>query len=230
MLTLRNLNAGYGKLTVIRNLDLSLEKGMIHGLIGLNGSGKSTLLKCISGILSPQNGEMLLDEMSFNVKHVGLLETEPYFYNGITGREFLNLFKDPDGKIFMADEWGSLFNIPLDKLIDGYSTGMKKKLAITGVIKTNRKIILLDEPFNGLDLESSRVLSTILPQLVTEGKIIIISSHILDTLKGICSKIHYLNDGKIQRTFTPGDENEIESVIFHELDQHLSKRIKSLIK
>lgn len=229
MLTLSNLSVGYGQTTVINELSLEIADGMIHGLIGLNGSGKSTLLKCISGILNPASGKMMLENVQLKNTDVGFLETEPYFYHGITGREYLNLFKSHHDKNFMTDEWGRLFNIPLDDLIDGYSTGMKKKLAITGVIKTNRKILLLDEPFNGLDLESSRVLSTILPQLIQPGKIILVTSHILDTLKGVCSQIHYLNNGTIQRSFTPGDENEIEKVVFHDLDKQMAERIKRLV-
>jgi ABC-2 type transport system ATP-binding protein len=230
MLTLNNVIVSYGSHEVIHDLKLSVNCGIIHGLIGLNGSGKSTLLHTIAGILKQKNGTVIFNEKFISNKQVALLETEPFFYSSITGREYLKLFKPEQAHTFNIDEWANLFNIPLDELIDGYSTGMKKKLAIIGVFKTDRDVILLDEPFNGLDLESSRILSTLLPKLISANKIIIVTSHILDTLKGMCGQIHYLNNGKIQRSFSSSELDEIEKVVFHDLDKEVEIRINKITK
>jgi ABC-2 type transport system ATP-binding protein len=228
MITIRNLVAGYGDHLVIDRLNLTLESGMIHGLIGLNGSGKTTLFKCISGIMKARSGEVLLEERALTRKHVSFLETEPYFYHGITGREYMDLFKNHLVTDFNTSDWAKLFNVPLDELIDFYSTGMKKKLALMGVIKSGRKLMLLDEPFNGLDLESTRILSAVLPRLIRDGRTIIITSHILDALKNICSGFYYLASGSVQRSFSTNEVDLIEQFIFTDLDKEMQDKIKKL--
>jgi ABC-2 type transport system ATP-binding protein len=89
---------------------------------------------------------------------------------------------------------------------------MKKKLAFLGILSLNRQILILDEPFNGLDLETNEILKQIIEQLHKNGKTIIITSHILETLTGICSEIHYLNNGYIEETFRPNTYNQLSKV------------------
>ena len=229
MITINNLIAGYKDNIVLNNLNWEILNGNIHGLIGLNGSGKTTLMKCICKLHKFSSGTILINKQIILRSGISFLETEPYFYHGITGREYLSLFKSGNNS-FDVDSWSELMHLPVDVLIDNYSTGMKKKLSLLMIIKLNRKIILLDEPFNGLDLESSRVLSTILKQLIKPDKIVIVTSHIIDTLSDICSDIHFLSGGIINKTFSGESTAEIEKSVFHEFDKKLEDRIAELLQ
>ena len=203
---------------------------MIHGLVGLNGSGKSTLLRCMYGLMKPKSGTVNINEQQANKRSITLLETEPYFYHGINGKEYLSLFQEDGIAKFAINEWASLFHLTMEDLIESYSTGMKKKLAILGVIKTNKPVLLLDEPFNGLDLESSRVLSTVLNRLRSSGKTIIITSHMLETMISLCDRIHYLKNGSIDRVFKAGDAESIHKEVFQELDANIQSQVNNLLK
>ncbi len=195
MITIHNLTVSYPqKLNVIHGLTLSMAKNKIHGIVGLNGAGKTTLLDTLYGMIKPAGGEMLDNQKKLSKKEVSYLLTENFFYQHITGREYLALFQNPEIDI---DQWNKLFLLPLDQVIDQYSTGMKKKLALLGVLKQDKPILILDEPFNGLDMETCRIIHLIILQLKEKGKTIIVTSHILETLTNLCDYIHLLEGGKV---------------------------------
>jgi len=229
MIIVDKLVAGYGNRMVLEELSLSLEAGMIHGLVGLNGSGKSTFLKCLCGLIQPVSGYILQNKMPFSRKNISFLETEPYLYHGITGTEYLSLFKSESGATFNVEEWQNLFNIPINQLVESFSTGTKKKLAILGILKSDKQVLLFDEPFNGLDIESSRILTSILKKLKEQNKTIIVTSHILETLTSMCDQIHYLKEGVIKTTFESATVGSINKAIFHELDEEIKRRIDKLL-
>jgi len=228
MISIKNLSSGYGDRTIIRSVSLDLSEGEAHALVGLNGSGKTTLLKTIYGIVKPKAGEILYNDIKLSKKHVAFLETELYFYHGITGKEYLSLFIPQTGA-FDLSGWESLFNIPLHQVIDDYSTGMKKKLALLGVIKMSKPVMLLDEPFNGLDLESSRILKHVIIKLKEKGKIILITSHMLESVVDLTEKLHHLSEGTIKQTYTNASLSEIDHGIFHELEENVKKQIDNLL-
>lgn len=229
MISIHDLNISYGSHRVLADFNWELQEGLIHGLVGLNGSGKTTLLKTMVGINKSQSGSILFRGEKFTPHKISMLETEPYFYKGITGVEYLHLFKSPEKSNFITHEWLGLFSVPGDELIDNYSTGMKKKLALIGICKLSRPVILLDEPFNGLDLESCRILSSVLKKLVSKGHTIIITSHILETLTGLCTYIHYLRNGVIANVFNAGDSALIDKTIFAELDAGIKKKMDGIL-
>lgn len=229
MISFNGLNIAYGSHQVIIDLNWELQEGLIHGLVGLNGSGKTTLLQTMCGITKPRSGQILYQGEKFTLHKISLLETEPYFYKGITGIEYLQLFKSPDNLLFNTQEWLDLFSVPGNELVDNYSTGMKKKLALIGICKLSRPVILLDEPYNGLDLESSRILTSVLKKLVSKGHTIIITSHILETLTGMCTFIHYLKNGVIANVFNAEDSTLIDKTIFAELDAGIEKKIDDIL-
>ncbi|MDQ3051116.1 MAG: ATP-binding cassette domain-containing protein [Bacteroidota bacterium] len=230
MISIKGLVVGYGDKKVLNGIDWSLETGRIHGLAGLNGSGKTTLMKALFGIIKPESGSMEINSAPFKKRMLSFLETEPYFYHGITGEEYLSLFISGGIVKFIAEEWATMFHLPLNELIDNYSTGMKKKLALLGVIKTNKPLLLLDEPYNGLDLESSRILTAVLKKLKQAGKTIIITSHVLESLTNLCDQIHYLKNGVIDKTYLPHDLMLMNDEIFKELDQNIENKIDDLLK
>lgn len=215
MLNFKGVSHDYGSNQVLKNLNLFLEKGEVHGLIGLNGSGKTTLLNCLYSFIKPSSGEILWNGLRIKRKDISFLETQNFFYSNLTGREFLSIFKNPKDD-FDADAWKDLLELPIDEMIESYSTGMKKKLALMCVLKLDRPIIVLDEPFNWLDLETNHILEKLIILLIKKGKTIIITSHILGILHEVCDKIHWLKDGRIERSFMQNEFQDIENQLFKE--------------
>ncbi len=201
MLTIDNLSVSYGTHTVLSQLDLSLERGGIHGIVGFNGAGKTTLLNAIYGI-PVQRDCIRFDGTPLSRRDIAYLETESFFYSRITGRDYLKLFQARSGG-FDFETLCSVFSLPLDHFVDSYSTGMKKKLALTGILSLDRKVLLLDEPFNGLDLESVSVLQLALRKLRAAGRLVVVTSHILESLSPLCDAIHLLQDGRIYKSYHP---------------------------
>ncbi len=196
MISIKNLTLTYpGSPKILNALNLSLPLGNIHGIAGLNGSGKTSLLNTLFGLLKADAGTINCSDFEINKKNISYLPTENYFYSNISAREYLGLFRNEN---FELDNWNKLFLLPLDQVIDDYSSGMKKKLALLGVIKQDKQLMILDEPFNNLDIETSRSLRSLLLKMSAKGKTIIITSHIIETLTNLCDYIHYLDEGKIK--------------------------------
>jgi len=216
MITIKNLTISYNsEKKVIDNLELLLGDGLVHGIVGLNGAGKTTLLNALYGLKKADEGTILFDNQGINKKHVAYLTTENFFYSNITGNEYLSLFKNPG---FNTEKWNKLFSLSLDSIIDGYSTGMKKKLALLATLKQDKPLIILDEPFNGLDIETCRIIRMILLRLKEKGKTIIITSHIIETLTNLCDFIHYLESGKIKYSKDKSGFSEFEREVFEKIE------------
>ena len=227
MLKIDNLKVDYGSYNVLNALCLNISCNSIHGLVGLNGSGKTTLLNTIYGLKIQTQGTIQYNSKVIEKNNIAYLEAINYFYPRINGKEYLCLFKTQNSE-FNIDKWNDLFELPLNKLIDDYSTGMKKKLALMGIICLNREILILDEPFNGVDLETVQKVKTLLLKLKS-NKIVLITSHIIESLLPICDSISYLNGSKIQFTKEKKDFNKIENEIFSVHQDKIDKKIQELI-
>jgi ABC-2 type transport system ATP-binding protein len=217
MLIIENLHVCYTKGNeVLKGLNLSLATGKIHGLVGLNGAGKTTFLNALYQFIRLSEGQIRYNGAPLRRQDVAYLETENYFYPYMTGREYLQLF--PSGQHgFDIAGWQQLFALPLDEVTERYSAGMRKKLALTAVFKVDKPVFILDEPFNGLDLESVHLLTMLLNQLRSRGKTVIVTSHIYESLTGCCDFIHYLHEGVIARSYAkdgfPLLQKELQSLI-----------------
>ncbi len=228
MLTINNLTVSYGDKVVLENLQLNIELSKIHGLVGLNGAGKTTLLNTLYGFKNKDSGSIVYKGLHLKRIDVSYLETENFYYSNITGKEYLDLFHRKIND-YNLNDWNKIFKLPLDQLIDSYSTGMKKKLALMAILKQNKEIVILDEPFNGLDIESSKVLSLIITRLKEKGRTIIITSHILESLTSICDYIHYLDNKVI--TFTRDKNNfaNLEKDIFFDMEAEHKDLIDNIL-
>lgn len=227
MITIKNLSVGYKKnLNVLESLSLILESKKIHGIIGLNGSGKTTFFNTLFGLIKANSGVIKLNNEILTKKNISYLMMENYFYPEITGSEYLNLFNN---KKFNNDSWNELFHLPLNQLISTYSTGMKKKISILGFLKNQKEVLILDEPFNGLDLECGRILRSILLNLKDKGKLILISSHIMESLTNLCDFIHYLEDKKIKDSKSKDHFDQLEKNLFNTIEDKFDNIINSLI-
>ena len=227
MLKIKNIDFSYEKEQVLRDFSIELKAGNIHGILGANGAGKTTLFQIVYGLLTPSKGEIIFPDKSFDTSQLGYLETEPQFYPYMKGVEYIDLLSHGN-PTFDVGVWNEIFKLPLNKLIDTYSTGMKKKLALLGIISQDKSIMLLDEPFNGLDLETVENLKLILKELKKENKIIVLTSHILEVLKINCDKISFLNKGSVQKTFSKSGFQDINTYIKSDITQHSESVIQSI--
>lgn len=171
MIKIENLSKKFGVKKVLNSINLNFEKGTIYGVVGENGAGKTTLFKCISG-LEAYSGKISSDFISLKSK-LGLLLTEPFFFSKITGKEYLQLLTNARQVELLNVQDKNIFDLPLNQYTSTYSSGMKKKLALTAVLLQQNEIFILNEPFNGVDIQSNLVIIEIIKKLKALGKMII---------------------------------------------------------
>lgn len=194
MIKMNDLSKVFGDKEVLKNVSMEFYKGNVYGIVGENGAGKTTLFRCIAGLES-YSGEIISDVTPLK-NHLGLLLTDPFFFTMITGREYIRLLCNARGKTNLDIDSKNIFDLPLHQYASTYSTGMKKKLAITAILLQENEYFILDEPFNGVDIQSNIILTEIILKLKELNKIVIISSHIFSTLSETCDEIHLLRKGE----------------------------------
>lgn len=225
MLTITDLRCAYGERIVLDIPTCTMAPG-VHGIVGLNGAGKSTLLNALYGFGRNKEARVLWNGSAMGHTNTAFQEAENYFHPGITGREYLELFMSGKGAkdVPVLNE---LLEVPMDALITTYSTGMKRKLALLGALCLDREVLLLDEPMNGLDLASVRVLEAIVRRLAEQGRTVLITSHVLGPLLALCDRIHLLQHGRFTRVFERGSTEGLEGALFAELDERTGRLIGS---
>lgn len=223
MIKIESLSKSYGSNQVLSNINLTFEKGKVYGIVGENGSGKTTLFKCITGI-EKHNGIISSDLQPLK-DNIGYLQTEPFYFSKITGREYIQLLCNARSKKIENLDNKNIFELPLNQYASTYSTGMKKKLALTAILLQENQYYIFDEPFNGVDIQSNIIILDILRELKEIGKTLIISSHIFSTLNDICDEILLLKNGQFS--------NPVYKVDFGKLEKEMREifigtRIKNL--
>ncbi|WP_210150607.1 ABC transporter ATP-binding protein [Chryseobacterium scophthalmum] len=211
MLEIKNISVSFKDKNVLQNLNLEIEEGIILGILGKNGAGKTTLFESLYQS-QKYNGEILWQNQKLLRENISYLETENYFYPYITGREYLSYFSKD--KLPKTIELAEKFQLPLDKYVQYYSSGMKKKLALIGMLMLDKPINILDEPFNGVDFEGVHLLYDIIRELKQSNKIVIISSHIIETLFHTCDRIVTLENGLISNIFEKSDFEKLNHFKF----------------
>jgi ABC-2 type transport system ATP-binding protein len=210
MLGVRRLTKHYGALVAIQDVSFDARPGEVMGLLGPNGSGKSTTVKILTGLLRQTAGTVLLDGAdAFEALEaykavIGYVPEEPHLYSYLTGPEYLRLVgrlrqlpeRPLDGKI---DLFLQLLGIYDDRYqtLSSYSKGMRQKILVAASVLHNPRIVILDEPFSGLDVTSARVLKGFVRALAAEGKIVVFSSHVLEVVEQVCSRVVILKDGRV---------------------------------
>lgn len=224
-LKINDLQFHYPNHRVLNITEWTLDMGKVHGLVGLNGAGKSTLFRLLAQELSLQKGFIRWKENALHWKDVLHLPTEPDFYPGITGADFLDLFPQERKGVDVLP-WAKLLHLPLNQPISGYSTGMKKKLGLLSLLKSARPWLLLDEPFNGLDLEAGQILGAWLKERAAAGCGVLVAAHQLELLQGNCDLIHWLDHGEVCGTFQPEELPELSRSMLSATNQQVENLLK----
>ena len=191
---------------ILDNVDMEFTDGNIYGFIGRNGSGKTMMMKIICGFVKPTSGNLTIDNMDvfskgyFNNNIRALIE-KPKFIGNLSGFENLKLLASIGGNVSneVLNYWFSRLNLDTerDKLYCKYSLGMKQKLGIIQALMDDAKIILLDEPFSGIDDASVCVIRDILLEEKKKGKIIVVSTHIREDVDLLCDFVYYFDNGRV---------------------------------
>lgn len=209
MIAVRNLSKKYGTKEVLKNINIQFDKGKVYGIVGENGAGKTTLFRCMADL---ENYEGEISSNSNPIKnHLGLLLTEPFFFQKITGKEYIQLLCNARN-IKIADiQERNIFDLPLNEYASTYSTGMKKKLALTAILLQDNNYFILDEPFNGVDIQGNIGITEIIHKLKELDKTVIMSSHIFSTLSDTCDEIHLLSNGSFIKSVQKTDFSTLET-------------------
>jgi ABC-2 type transport system ATP-binding protein len=210
MLQVERLTKYYGALVGIRDLTFEARPGEVLGLLGPNGSGKSTTVKIMTGLLRPTAGTVRLDGV--NVLEalepykaaLGYVPEEPHLYSYLTGPEYLQLIgrlrQVPEAVLEdKIERFMQLLGIYDDRYqtLASYSKGMRQKVLIAAAVLHNPRVVILDEPFSGLDVTAARILKAFVRALADEGKVVVFSSHVLEVVEQVCSRVVILKDGRV---------------------------------
>ena len=224
MLRIENLTKKFGDKKAVDSLSLHIEPGEIYGFIGHNGAGKTTTIKSIVGILKFDEGEILVDGMSVKEnpieckKKIAYIPDNPDLYEFMTGISYLNFIADiynvsSQDRTERIKKYGDLLELTDDlaQPISAYSHGMKQKLASISAWIHNPKLIIMDEPFVGLDQKSSHILKEMMRDVCDKGGAIFFSTHVLEVAEKLCDKIAIIKNGQLIKSGTmeevKGDES-----------------------
>jgi len=202
------LSKNYGTIHALQNICLRFDEGKTAGIVGENGAGKTTLFRCIAGLESC-DGKVLSDLIPLK-NYLGFLSTEPYFFPKITGKEYIQLLANARGKKLKNIERQNIFDLPLNQYASTFSSGMKKKLALFAILLQGNQYFILDEPFNGVDIQSNLIITEIIRKLQELNKTVILSSHIFSTLSDTCDEIYLLHQGRLVQSVPKQEFDKLE--------------------
>ena len=210
MLKIEHLTKRYGDKKAVDDLTLHIEKGMIYGFIGHNGAGKTTTIKACCGILRYDEGEIYIDGVSIKKdplsckRKLAYMPDNPYLYEFLSGIKYLNFIADVFGvpqkeREERIKKYADLFELTDDlaQPISSYSHGMKQKLVIISALIHEPLLIIMDEPFVGLDPKASRILKNIMREICDNGGAIFFSTHVLEVAEKLCDRVAIIKNGKL---------------------------------
>ena len=220
MLEIKNVTKKYGKNIAIKNVSFNVNEGEIFAFIGHNGAGKTTLIKSIVGIHKFDEGDILINGKSIKdapiscKKEIALVPDNPELYEQMKAIDFINFICDmyevpQDIREKNIKKYAKLFEIEdnLNDTIESFSHGMKQKIAIISALAHDPKVLIMDEPFVGLDPKAVFDIKEIMNEMIKEGKIIFFSTHILDVAEKLCSRVAIIKKGELVKV---GNMNEIK--------------------
>ena len=234
VLSIEHLTKTYGEKKAVDDLSLSIKAGEIYGFIGHNGAGKTTTLKSAVGILAFDKGEIKINGVSVKAdpiavkREIAYIPDNPELYGYMTGIKYLNFIADifrvpSDLRQERIRKYADLFSLTPDlgQPIAAYSHGMKQKLAVIAAWIHAPKLIVMDEPFVGLDPKAAHTLKELMRQLCDEGGAIFFSTHVLEVAEKLCDKVAIIKNGQLIRSGTMDEVKGDESLeeVFLELEE-----------
>ena len=234
MLRISHLTKTYGSKTAVSDLTLHIAPGEIYGFIGHNAAGKRTTLKACCGILPFDQGEILVDGISVKEdplackKRIAYIPDNPDLYEFLTGFQYLNFIADvfaipKDERKRRIDQYAEVFSLTgdLGQPISSYSHGMKQKLAILSALIHQPRLLMMDEPFVGLDPSASHQLKTIMRELCNQGCAIFFSTHVLEVAEKLCDMVAIIKSGRLIKAGTMDEVRGDDSLeeVFLELEE-----------
>lgn len=248
MLEIKNLDLTYGPNKILSNVSFQIPKGSILGVLGPNGAGKSSIIKVLAALVSPDKGEIILNGEALKFEdlrlYCGYLIDQPSYYPYLSASENLKLLKRVTQSEVSVQELLDLVGLGYtgSKKVKQFSTGMKQRLAIAGALIRSPEILILDEPFNGLDPNGYKDIIQLLVELNTKGTTVMVSSHLLDELEQFATQFLLINHGKVELEISKEDlikserrvsftfENDLPDSVIAGLDGYLilSREPKSL--
>ena len=208
MLEARSLTKYYGPLPALRDASFIAKPGQILGYLGPNGSGKSTTVRMLVGLMEPSNGDVLwrgksiFDDLPAYRKQLGYVPEEPFLYTHLTAPEYLRLvggLRGVDDKVLerKIERFLKLFGLEDDQYstLSAFSKGMRQKVMLASALLHNPELIILDEPFSGLDVSAALMLRSVIRSLADEGRTILMSSHVIEVVEQMCTDVVILSDG-----------------------------------
>ena len=215
MIQLVEISKSFGSHVVLDRLSFTFEDNKVYGIVGKNGSGKTTLFHCMTGLESCK-GEIVSERRPLK-NHIGYLPTELFFYKLMTGMEYVQFVCNARNQKIENIAARNIFELPLNDYISTYSTGMKKKLALFAILLQDVPYYIFDEPFNGIDFQSSVLVFDIIKALKQRGKTVIMPSHIYTTLTQTCDEICLLEDGNFKQQVLKADFDALEKSMHQEI-------------
>lgn len=228
MLKIEHLTKTYGGKKAVDDLSLHIRQGEIYGFIGHNGAGKTTTLKSVVGILKYDSGEIYIDGVSVKQspltckEKIAYIPDNPDLYDFMTGTQYLNFVSDifqvdTEKRTALINKYAQMFEMTdaLSQSVSSYSHGMKQKLAVMSALVHSPKLVIMDEPFVGLDPKASHLLKETMREICNQGGAIFFSTHVLEVAEKLCDKVAIIKNGKLIKSGTmeevKGDES-LESV------------------
>jgi ABC-2 type transport system ATP-binding protein len=253
MLELRNLTKRFNRVAAVDNLNITLKPGEIYGYLGPNGSGKTTTVKLLTGLLEPSRGHILYrgrdirDDLVEYRKHIGYVPEDPLLYPYMSGLEYLQLV----GRLRAIPQ--AVLDRKAERLLDlfslygyryspisSYSKGMKQKVLLSAALLHNPDILIFDEPLSGLDVTSVLTLRSVVRSLARQGKIVLYSSHVLEVVEKMCSKViilykgHVVANESVERLrdlmHSPSLEDIFSQLVLQQDTEHLANEILEAMK
>jgi ABC-2 type transport system ATP-binding protein len=210
MIVCQNLTKRFGELTAVDAMNLQVSAGELFGFLGPNGAGKTTTIKMMTGLLTPSSGTAFIggydiQQHPLQAKRIfGTIPDNPFLYEKLTGREYLHFMADlysvaHQNRARRMEDLLRLFDLEVkgDELIQGYSRGMRQKIALAGALIHSPSVIFLDEPTVGLDPKSARIMKDILRELCRRGTTVFVSTHILEIAERMCDRAAIVNKGRL---------------------------------
>ncbi len=236
MLRIENLTKIYGEKKAVDNLSLHIRAGEIYGFIGHNGAGKTTTLKACCGILNFEEGEIYVDGISVKQdpvackKKLAYIPDNPDLYPFMTGVQYIDFVADVYGvsateRKARMEKYAALLELlsELAMPVSSYSHGMKQKLAVISALVHEPKLLIMDEPFVGLDPKAAHTLKAIMRSICDEGGAIFYSTHVLESAERLCDKVAIIKGGKLIKTGTMDEvkgDSSLENVFLELAEKH----------